>query len=128
MTLAEFRLLYPEFATEADSRVQMYLDEAVGRMEVCRWGCWYEKGLGLYAAHSLAVANANAAANAGAGAGGVAAVASANDWTSKQVGDVQVTKDTGIAAKLVANPMLRSTYGQEWVYYRDLAGTGAVAV
>lgn len=126
MTPAEFKVLYPEFASESDTRIQLCLDEAATMMDRCRWSQWYEKGLGLYTAHQIAIANYNAAT--ASGAGGVSAVANANDWTTKRVGDVSVTKDSAVAGKLVDNPWLKTTYGQEWVYYQKLAGIGAVAV
>jgi hypothetical protein len=126
MTPAEFKVFYPEFVSESDTRIQLYLDEAVNMMDMCRWGVWYEKGLGLYTAHQLAIANYNASVASGSAGG--AAVSGANDWTSKSVGDVSVSRDASIAAKQVSDPWLRTTYGQQWVYYRNLAGIGAVAV
>lgn len=126
MTTAEFKLLYPEFATELDARVQYSLDEAVAFLDQCRWACWYEKGLGLYVAHQIAMGNQTA--SNGSGAPGDAGVSGANDWTSKRVGDVAITKSDSISQDQAKNPFMRSTYGQQWLYYQRLAGTGAVAV
>lgn len=126
MTPAEFKVFYPEFVNESDTRIQLYLDEAVNTMDQCRWSNWYERGLGLYTAHQIAIANHNA--SIASGVAGAGAVSGANDWTSKSVGDVSVGRDASIAAKQVENPWLRTTYGQQWVYYRNLAGVGAVAV
>lgn len=126
MILADFRSLYPEFAAETDQRVQSMLDEAVLFLDQCRWGCWYEKGLGLYAAHQLALSNALSGTTGGAA--GSTSVAMASPVTSKRVGDVQVNMDSTNAEKQSENPFARTVYGQQYLYYQKLAGTGVVAV
>jgi hypothetical protein len=120
MTLGEFRQLYPEFASELDTRIQYYLDEASYFMETCRWSHWYEKGLGLYAAHQIALANSLS--------NGTAAIDEAGGFTSKRVGDIALAKDGSFFNKQADNPFMRTVYGQQWVYYQKLAGSGAVAV
>jgi hypothetical protein len=51
-----------------------------------------------------------------------------NDNLSKKVGDVQVTKDTGLLNKQADNPFYRTLYGQKYLYLRKQVGGGGLSV
>lgn len=121
MTPTEFKTRFPEFASETDERVQMFIDDADPLFDVERWGDLYAVGVAYLVAHEMALANAQTAQ------GGSVAAMNNDDLTTK-VGDVQVTKDTSLLNKQAENPYMRTMYGQKYLYYRKLVGIGAVAV
>lgn len=114
MTPAEFKVRYPEFNTETDQRVQLFLDEAIPHLDEARWDDLYVQGLGLYVAHSLALANADVGVDVG------------ND-TNVKVGDVSISKDATIVKAQMENEFLRTTYGQRYARVARLVGGGGVA-
>lgn len=114
MTPAEFKVRYPEFASETDPRVQMFLDEAIPHLDEARWDDLYVQGLGLYVAHSLALANADVGADIG------------ND-TNVKVGDVSISKDASVVKAQMENEFMRTTYGQRYWQMARLVGAGGVA-
>lgn len=118
MSPSEFKTRYPEFASETDPRIQVFIDEAVPHLDQDRWGDLYTQGLGLYVAHSLAWENAIA----GTGSSSV------DDDTSVSVGDVTISKSADVAAKQMANDFLRTPYGQRFDRLRKLVGAGAIAL
>ena len=121
MTPSEFKTQFPEFASESDARVQLFIDRAAPYFDVDRWGALYPDGVAYYVAHELTLANAQTAQG-----GGVQAMT--NDNLTKKVGDVQVTKDTGLLNKQADNPFYRTLYGQKYLFLRKQAGVGALSV
>lgn len=121
MTPSEFKTQFPEFAAETDERVQLFIDRSAPHFDVERWGDLYPDGVAYHVAHELALANAQTAQG-----GGVQAMT--NDNLSKEVGDVQVTKDAGLLAKQADNPFYRTLYGQKYLYLRRQVGMGALSV
>lgn len=121
MTPAEFKVRFPEFASETDQRVQLFIDDADPLFDQERWGDLYPAGVANLVAHELALANAQTAQ------GGSVASINTDDLTTK-VGDVQVTKDTMLLNKQAENPYLRTFYGQKYLNYRKIVGLGAVSV
>jgi Protein of unknown function (DUF4054) len=121
MTPSDFKIQFPEFAGEADARVQLFIDKADPHFDAERWRTMYSDGVANFVAHSLALANAQSAQG-----GSVAAMT--NDNLNKKVGDVQVTKDTGLLNKQADNPFYRTLYGQQYLYLRKQVGMGALSV
>jgi hypothetical protein len=119
MTPAEFKTRFPEFTSETDQRVQLFIDDAASFFDVERWDDLYEVGVAYFVAHELAQANAATAAGGQAGAG--------DDLTTK-VGDVSVTRDTTLLNKQANDPFMKTAYGQKYKSYARLVGTGGVAV
>jgi len=57
--LVEFRTRFPEFAAEADARVQLFLDDAEFYMsDPDKWLGYYDRAHVYYAAHLLTLATA----------------------------------------------------------------------
>lgn len=121
MTPSEFKTQFPEFAAETDARVQLFIDRAAPYFDVDRWGDLYPDGVAYYVAHELTLANAQAAQG-----GSVQALT--NDTLTKKVGEVQITKDTGLLNKQADNPFFRTLYGQKYLYLRRQVGMGALSV
>lgn len=121
MTPAEFKARFPEFANETDQRVQLFIDDAAPHFDVSRWDDLYPAGVAYFVAHEMALANAQSAQ-------GGSVMAMTNDTLTKKVGDVQVTKDTGLLNKQADNPFMRTMYGQKYLYLRRQVGAGALSV
>lgn len=98
--LATFRILFPEFATIADSVVQFYLDEAIDHLDAASWGRCFAKAALNYSAHELALANARAA--------------SAVDGVVPQTGKLQSGSEEGISFAFEASTVNKSATG-EWL-------------
>lgn len=121
MTPAEFKTRFPEFASEADPRVQLFIDDADPLFDQECWGDLYPVGLANLVAHEMTMANAQTAQ-------GGSVMAMTNDDLTTKVGDVQVTKDTGLLNKQAENPYMRTLYGQKYLSYRKIVSLGAVSV
>lgn len=121
MTPADFKTRFPEFAGESDARVQLFITDAIPLFDVSRWGDLYEAGVASFVAHELSLANAQTLAS------GQAAVL-AGDEISTSVGDVSLTRDAQLAREQVADPYLRTSYGQKYRRLVRLVGTGGVAL
>jgi hypothetical protein len=127
VTLESFKLRFPEFASESDVKIQIYLDDSVWMFDSERWGEALDLGTCNYIAHNLTLAN-QILFVAGSTFPGSAALTSANDWTSKSVGDVSVTRNAELTKAQADNPFLKTTYGQEYLRLRRLFCIGAVSV
>ena len=120
VTPAEFKARYTEFASVADPRVQIFLDDAALEMSEATWGDLYDRGQGALAAHYLSIAEKNAA-----GGGGSTAPIS-----SKKVGDVSITyavTPSGTVGDSTAS-FMDTSYGQDYLGLLELVGQGAIAV
>lgn len=98
--LATFRILFPEFATVADSVVQFYLDDAIDHLSAGAWGRCYAKAALNWAAHELALAKAREA--------------SAVDGVVPQTGKLQSGSEEGISFSFEASTINKTATG-EWL-------------
>ena len=121
ITPSTFKTRYTAFASEADARVQLFIDEALPHLDEDRWGDLYDQGLSLLVAHNLSIENTMA----GTGGGSDADLDSAGTTT---VGSVTISKGTELAKAMVENEYLRTTYGQRYDQLRKVVGAGAVAL
>lgn len=121
MTPTEFKARFPEFSSETDGRVQLFISDVTPLFDQARWDDLYTVGIANLVAHELVVSNEQTAA-----AGKISRLA--NDTLTKKVGDVQVTKDTGLLNRQAENPFMRTSYGQKYLQLRRLVGMGGVAV
>lgn len=121
MTPTEFKARFPEFSSETNDRVQLFINDADPLFDQARWDDLYPVGLANLVAHELVVANVQTAA-----AGQIGKLS--NDTLTKKVGDVQSGKDSMLLNKQAENPYMRTTYGQKYLNLRKLVGAGGVAV
>jgi hypothetical protein len=119
-TPAEFKTRFPEFANVSDAEIQTQLDRALAYLPEDRWGCYYEDGVYLLAAHFLAI---KIAREASGGSGG-----SAGSVSSRKVGDVTVTFARLPSGSASQDFYMSTPYGQEWWVLMRLVGMGAVAI
>ena len=120
MTPTEFKTRFPEFTSETDARVQLFITDADPFFDVERWDTLYSVGVANYVAHKLAVANAQASAEANG------SLADTN--VNKKVGDLQIQKSEAALLKKMDDPFMATIYGQEYRRLQRLVGMGALSV
>ena len=114
MTVAEFKTMMPEFQNELDANVTAALSSASLYLDPVAWDTFYGEGLANLAAHRLATSGKLGAATAkGDGAA-----------TSKTVGSATIMRDGQNIAAQMANPFLRTIYGQRYQYLVNLTFGG----
>lgn len=120
MTPSEFKARFPEFASESDARVQLFITDADPMFDVARWDSFYSLGVANYCAHFLTVANAQAAAGA--------AGRMLDTSTQKKVGDLSVSKSEAALLAKLKDPFMATPYGIEYRRLARIVGLGALAV
>lgn len=118
MTPELFKIKFPEFAGELDQRIQSVIDDSEPYFDHCKWGYFYESGVGYWVAHQITIAN-NRATTASNLADGI---------TSSAVGDVSYSKDSKFLNESSKDPYLLTSYGQEYRKLSKVVGLGAVSV
>ena len=70
-TLANFRILFPEFDAIDDVRIQLYIDDAIDELSKANWGKCWGKAVLYYAAHQLqlSIDRIEAGGDSGGGSG-----------------------------------------------------------
>lgn len=120
MTPSDFKTRHPEFDSEADGRVQFFIDRADPYFDVERWGHFYTDGLCFWIAHEITSAN-RAATSGGAASSGIV--------QSESVGDVSVTYAVSTASTGAQDQNYSTTsYGQRYLQLMRLVSGGALAV
>ena len=103
-TAALFKARFPEFASVADARVELFLADAALVMDTTIWGDVYDLGQSYLTAHYLSLAESSAAS------GGSTAVS--GPVTGRTVDGVSVTYGTSTAIGTSSN----AAYWQQTVY------------
>lgn len=123
MTPSEFQAQFPdgEFDSLAGSYIQKFLDAAAPHFNVVRWGKRYSEGLANYVAHRIVSSRAQAAKSINQ--------ADANDVVTRAIsGAVSMTKDPEMLRMQAEDPVMRTTYGQQYAFLRGLVGRGGLTV
>ena len=123
VTTTDFRTFFPEFSDETkypDALILAYMNVGVQFVSICRWQNSWKFGVCLFAAHELAM---GLLASKTATAGGVPGV-STGIVSSKSVGPISKSYDTGFAKYDDAGYWNLTTYGQRYWYFINLFGTG----
>lgn len=113
---------FPEFSEISESRIQLFLDDAVLEVSQSFFGQYYNKALCLYTAHVLALANVTTGQTGGA-LGNIAPVA------SRTIGDTSVTfANSGQGGPKTSQWLESTPYGQELARLYKLFGAGGLTV
>ena len=125
ITPADFKTRFPEFASIADSRVQIFLDDAECELDPNIWdlsGCdLFERGVFYLAAHLLTLNERGQKTPAGSTSG-------VGMLTMKRAGEVSVSYG-GVSNMTASDSYLSSTiYGQEFMRLQRKVGFGAVSL
>lgn len=122
MTVAEFKAAFPPLAARSDDVIQAALDEAALFVDPSeeKWANFGNLALGNYAAHKIVF---------DAALTGVSTTTfDTSAVTSKTVGKVSKSAAAELIGRQFDEPLLTTIYGRKFVYYRNLAGKGAVGV
>jgi hypothetical protein len=103
VTPADIKALFPEFASESDLRIQLFLDQAAFSVNASVWGNKADFAIQYLTGHLLTVAN-----RGGSGAAGPV--------TSEKVGDLQRSYANNVSA--VAHELGSTGYGMEFLRLR----------
>jgi hypothetical protein len=113
LTKEEFLRWFPMFADAPEERIDMLIEKARTVAFNARiWGRWLKWGQALFVAHYLALWEMKLPTpDEGEDNGGWQMAMSG--VSSFQAGSVRYTKDTSIEAKMLADPWLQTTFGQQ---------------
>ena len=123
VTVTDFRTFFPEFNDETkypDALILAYMNVGVQFVSICRWQTSWMLGVCLFAAHELAM---GLLASKTAASGGVPGI-STGIVSSKSVGPISKSYDTGFAKYDDAGYWNLTIYGQRYWYFINLFGTG----
>lgn len=119
ITPTEFKARFPEFATIADARIQIFIDDSELEMSESYWGDLFARGQSYLTAHLLALGEQSATGASGGTAGPV---------TSKSVGGVSVSFGGPTITDSTEGYWLTTSYGQEYWRLLQQIGLGWVIV
>jgi len=127
VTLRQFRQMFPEFADSSvyiDEQVQPWLSLANQSLNPFRWRQYYERAVGLFVSHELALSRmAQLQAQRGGAPGfGIGMVA------SKAVNGVSVSYNTSIGLIEGGGDLNLTIYGIQLLRLARMVGTGPVQV
>lgn len=118
VTPSDFKNKYLEFVNVADSRVQLFIDEATLEVDECRAGDFYSLLLKSLTAHKLAL-NINTS-NGSSGSTGLIGGMSEGD-TSVNFGTLAPTSDSQFYYQ-------QTSYGIEYLSFLTMLGAGGTIV
>lgn len=125
MNLSQFRTDFPEFADTArfpDAMLTLWAGVGEQRISAERFDTLYGTAVALFAAHNLVLAVSNRLVAAQGGVPG----STGGIISSKSVGDVSVSYDTGAAMEPNAGHWNATTYGRQYIQLARLMGGGCV--
>ena len=118
ITPASFKIRFPEFVSEKDARVQLFIDDTVLLMNTVSWGAKYDLGQSYMTAHFLAVGNDSEAGN-DAGTGPIAA---------KSVDGASVSFGGSVAKNQWESSYATTVYGQRYLALVKTLGIAALVI
>ena len=69
VTATSFKVVYPEFVSEEDARIEVFLGKSALLVNQAKWGSLYDEGIETLTAHKLARANEAGSSENGKGTG-----------------------------------------------------------
>lgn len=125
MDNAQFRLDFPEFADVSrfpDSALNFWAGIGEKLISSDRFGDLYSQALNLFTAHNITLAAGNVLTAASGGLPG----SGSGIVSSKAVGSVSVSYDTGAAMMTNAGHWNQTVYGRQYIQLVRLMATGCV--
>ena len=123
VTTTDFRTFFPEFSDETrypDALILAYMNVGVQFVSICRWQTSWKFGACLFAAHELAMGLLASKTAETCSVPGI----STGIVSSKSVGPISKSYDTGFAKYDDAGYWNLTTYGQRYWYFINLFGIG----
>lgn len=127
VTVAQFRLLLPEFADSSvylDEQVDPWLTLAASLLDALRWGTAYNLGVALFTAHQLTLQRQAVLI---AQRGGIPGT-STGIVQSKSINGVSVSYNTSMSFLQGAGDWNLSVYGVRFIGFARMFGSGGVLV
>lgn len=115
---ASFKIRFPEFATEQDARIQIFIDDSAILLNSVFWGEKYDIGLSYLTAHYLTVANKSEAGS----------INSIGPMTGKSVDGVSVNFATTTTGNASDDFLSSTIYGQRYLAMRKTLGVAATSI
>lgn len=113
VTTATFKVRFPEFVSQDDSRIQLFLDDAETMLNFTYWGTKYDLGVNYYTAHELAKSIAYISSGGSGGGSGVI--------SGKSVDGVSVSYATSTPSNTKEAYYMSTPYGiKYWSLLRSL--------
>jgi len=109
-TLANFRILFPEFDAIDDVRIQLYIDDAIDELSKANWGKCWGKAVLYYAAHQLQLSIDRIDGGGGSGGG-----------SGSQSGKLTSASADGLSVGFAQSPASGSS---DWAYWLSLTPYG----
>jgi hypothetical protein len=113
VTADEFKAALPEFVGYDNPAIEAALSASAAYLSASDWGGFYTEGLINWVADRLVSRPVSPSDGAGAG-----------DETMASVGSMMYQRDARIIRGEMANPYLRTVYGQRFLYVQGLAFGG----
>lgn len=122
ITASEFKIRFPEFVSESNERIDLFIEDAEIILNEAYWGDKYNIGLHYYTAHLLVIANK---ASESGNTGSVAPIA------GRSVDGVSISYSSGNIGNKIneGDVWLNSTqYGQRYINLRKNLGVAACVI
>jgi hypothetical protein len=129
LTPATFAAAFPMFAAVNATTVQRHITASTPWFDVSAWGALFDEGQGNWIAHRI-VTEAVDTWQISSPAGDRPALAAPGDRevTMKQVDTTVVAYSAMLLKDQIADPIMRTTFGQRYRYLSAIVGGGAVAI
>lgn len=116
MTAADFKTRFPEFSTVDDTRIELFIADAILEMSAAAWGTLYEKGQAYLTAHLLTMATSTESGNSG----------TLNALASHSVEGV--SESFAVPSSDGSNTYQATAYGQEYYRLVKIISIGNVSI
>jgi hypothetical protein len=116
ISVGEFQAQFPEFQNTSTQMIQNWILKATPFFDPLRWDDLLSLGVLYWVAHQIQLGLANAAQPL------------TDDASSQKAGSVGYTRDSKLLNAESDNPYLRTTYGQQYLYYMRYVGVGGIAL
>lgn len=118
ITPAEFKIRFPEFSSEDDTRIQLFIDDSVVILNEPYWGTKFDMGLSYYTAHLLVIGTKTAAGSSG----------SQGSVTSRSVDGTSVSYGNSSTGDTADDFLASTAYGQRYLALRKTLGVPAYVI
>lgn len=114
------KVIAPEYAKKTDAELDLFATEAECEVSEKKWGCKYDRAVGLITAHLIAMSER--AKNSGTGSSGT------GQLTKVKVGQLERTFDAGAGTGSDDGSYNLTIYGKEFIRIRKQLLKGPIFV
>ena len=118
VTATTIKARFPEFDSQADARIEIFIEDAKLELSESKWGDRYDKGISYLTAHLLSIALKTEKGSVG----------SVGPIASRSIGDVSISFSNKTSESQIEAYYNSTPYGQEFWNMLQFVGLGAVAI